>query len=145
MFTLWSFNSVPSSSFLGWFLETDQSKTSFRSMHVRYWMSWLASEECLSCSANTTFWRPKTADILNVSQRQRATMKEKRIRDWQEPVSGFCKKSASQAFPCGFGAKNEEWESKTARKLILTNESRSTVLPSQKLLSWRRGANVQVT
>ena len=41
-----------------------------------------------SYSTNTTFWRHKTADILNVSQRQRATMKEKRIRDWQEPVSG---------------------------------------------------------
>ena len=47
--------SVRSSSFLGCFLETDQSKTSFRSMYVRQWMRLLPSEESLSCAANTTF------------------------------------------------------------------------------------------
>ena len=36
-------------------------------------MCLLASEESLSCAANTTFRPQKTADILNYPQRQRAT------------------------------------------------------------------------
>ena len=38
-------------------------------------MCLLASEESLSCAANTTFGPQKTADILNYPQRQRATQK----------------------------------------------------------------------
>ena len=38
-------------------------------------MCLLASEESLSCAANTSFGPQKTADILNYPQRQRATQK----------------------------------------------------------------------
>ena len=98
-------------------------------MYVTQWMRLLASGESLCCAANTSFWPQKTADILNYPQRERATQKEnnaylKEKKDprsspcnWQEPISGSCKQPAQKAFPCDFGAKNEERESKTAHKI----------------------------
>ena len=60
-------------------------------MYVRWWMCIRASEERVSCAANTTFSPQKTADILSYSQRQRPnkkgtmhtfiSFKEKRIQD----------------------------------------------------------------
>ena len=95
---------MPSSSFLGCFLEGDQSNASFRSMYVRSWKCIIASEESLSRAVNTTFWPQKTADILSYPQRQRTKQKKEqcipspsRKKDprstpcyWQEPNSSSC-------------------------------------------------------
>ena len=65
-----------------------------------------ASEEGLTCAANTTFWPQKTADILSYPQSQRTKQKkgsnahlillqEKKDPrstpcNWKEPISGSC-------------------------------------------------------
>ena len=74
-------------------------------MYVRWWMCIRASEESVSCAANTTFSPQKTADILSYPQRQRAKQKRdnaylhllqgKEDRrsspcNWQESISGSC-------------------------------------------------------
>ena len=69
-----------------------------------------ASEESLSCAANTIFWPQKTADTLSYSQRQRAIQnrrsnaylnvlleeKDPRYTPWQEPIIGYCKQPVEQ-------------------------------------------------
>ena len=93
-------------------------------------MCLLASEESLSCAANTTFGPQKTADILNYPQRQRATQKRNNayldlLEEKKDPrstpfVIARSRSAASviaciyEAFQFGLGANNEELESKTS-------------------------------
>ena len=98
-------------------------------------MCLLRSEESLACAANTTFCPQKTTDILNNPQRHKGhtkkgtmqtliSFKKKRIQNLPPVIDRSRKKVAplsslriASVSVGGFGAKNEERESKTARKM----------------------------
>ena len=103
-------------------------------------MCLLRSEESLSCAANTTFCPQKTTDILNNPQRHKGhpkkgtlhtliSFKKKRIQNLPPVIDRSRKKVAplsslriASVSVGGFGAKNEERESKTARKMERVKE-----------------------
>ena len=84
---------------LPWLLLRNRSTTSFRFMYV---VCIRASEESLSCAANTTFWPQKRPDILSYPQRQSATQKRYNanlhlLQEKKDPRSYPCKNGCHAA------------------------------------------------